>query len=140
MKQRSARIFFKKDHSRFSVKARLWMFKSRIKGDQKKGCYYTDTGNIWVLYISRETGWEQGSSHTGEVGDTWIWDILILRKERWQDELNRLEVKCKERVKDDYKILAWGIWRTKLPSFITVFQNLVYTFDVVRWTSEWTIN
>lgn len=59
MKQRSCRIFIKKDHSTLSMKTSMSVFKNRIKGAQKR-CYHS---NIWVLYVEKDTSWEQDSSH-----------------------------------------------------------------------------
>lgn len=55
---------------------------SRVELKETRRDAIADTGNIWILYMGRDTGWEQGSSHTG--GDL-IWDILW--RERWQDVL-----------------------------------------------------
>lgn len=86
------------------------MFKSRIKGDKDA---IADTGTIWVSsYMGRNTGWEPGSSHArGEDNLGYFMKEMVTT---WADGLD-VEHK-KRRVKGNYKILAWGIGKTELPS------------------------
>lgn len=112
MEHRRARIFFKRII--LDLEWRLDCKCSRAELRETRKATTADTGKILVLYMGRH--WlKTGRSHAGAGEDNWIWDILW--RKRWQDELmdSMWNIRI---VKDDYKILAWGIERIELPSTV----------------------
>lgn len=48
-----------------NLASRLDCEYSRVELRETRRDAIADTGKIWILYMGRDTGWEQGSSHTG---------------------------------------------------------------------------